>query len=106
METERMTWIEKLKERWKLRSAFQVVIVLIVFACTGFTVLFLKKPILSLLAGAHQDTTLATILYYILILPLYNVILLFYGFVFGQFNFFWEFEKRTFSRIFGKRKKP
>jgi hypothetical protein len=38
-----------------------------------------------------------------LILPVYNVFLLFYGFVFGQFRFFWNFEKRFFSR-FSRRK--
>jgi hypothetical protein len=46
----------------------------------------------------------ASITYFILILPVYNVFLLFYGFVFGQFKFFWEFEKKFFKRIFGGRK--
>ena len=98
------SWMEKLKQRWNL-SAFQVVIVLVVFACTGFTVLFIKKPILHFLVGAQGDSTIASILYYLLILPLYNVILLAYGFLFGQFNFFWEFEKRFFNRIFRRTKK-
>lgn len=99
------SWIEKLKLRWKLGSAFQVFMVLVVFACTGFTVLFIKKPILHFLVGAEGDSTLASVIYYLLILPLYNVILLAYGFLFGQFNFFWEFEKKFFSRIFRKTKK-
>ena len=98
-------WLDKLKDRWKLGSPFQVVVVLVVFACTGFTVLFIKKPILHFLAGTGGDTMLASILYYLLILPLYNVILLAYGFLFGQFNFFWEFEKRFFNRIFRRPKK-
>ena len=95
-----MNWIEKLKNRWKLKSAGQVVIVLIVFACTGFTILFLKKPILTLLAGEEGNTTLASVLYYIFILPLYNIVLLAYGFLFGQFQFFWDFEKRFMERFF------
>ena len=95
-----MSWIEKLKNRWKLKSAGQVVIVLIVFACTGFTILFLKKPVLTLLAGEEGNTTLATVLYYIFILPLYNIVLLAYGFLFGQFQFFWDFEKRFMERFF------
>jgi Na+-driven multidrug efflux pump len=93
------SWIEKLKARWQLKSAWQVIIILIVFACTGFTVLFIKEPILNWLAGDQGKTTLATVLYYVFILPLYNVILLAYGFIFGQFNFFWNFEKRFFGRI-------
>jgi hypothetical protein len=95
------SWIEKMKSRWKLDSAFQVIIVLIVFACTGFTVLLLKRPILAVLTGEQGASLTASILYYLLILPLYNVILLAYGFLFGQFRFFWEFEKRFFRRIFG-----
>jgi hypothetical protein len=96
-------WVQRLKQRWNLKSGWQVVIVLIVFACTGFTVLFLKKPLLNLLAGDQGGTTLASVLYYILILPIYNIILLAYGFIFGQFRFFWEFEKRFFNRIFNRK---
>ena len=99
------SWIQKLMLRWKLGSAFQVVVVLLVFACTGFTVLFIKKPILHFLAGEQGDSVTASVIYYLLILPLYNVILLAYGFLFGQFNFFWEFEKRFFNRIFRRTKK-
>ena len=95
-----MNWIEKLKIRWKLDSAWKVVIVLLVFACTGFTILFIKRPLLNWLAGEQGDTTLASVLYYVFILPLYNVILLGYGFVFGQFRFFWNFEKRFMERFF------
>jgi len=100
-----MSWIEKLKERWKLKNAWQVVIVLTVFACTGFTILFIKRPLLYWLAGEDGDSTLATVLYYILILPLYNIILLGYGFLFGQFRFFWAFEKRFMGRIFSRFKR-
>jgi Na+-driven multidrug efflux pump len=101
-------WIEKLRARWKVNSIWQVIIILIVFACTGFTILFLKKPVLHFLLPDQGDDTerlTASILYYILIIPIYNVVLLGYGFVFGQFKFFWEFEKRMFSRIFKSAKK-
>jgi hypothetical protein len=99
------TWIEKLKSRWKLKSAWQVIIVLIVFACTGFTVLFLKKPLLTFLAGDKGNSALATVLYYIFILPIYNILLLGYGFLFGQFSFFWDFEKRMMERFFTRVKR-
>ena len=102
-------WMEKLRQRWKLENFRQVVIVLIVFACTGFTVFFIKKPLLRFLAGDQGGTWTASILYYIFILPLYNLLLLAYGFVFGQFEFFWKFEARFFNRILSgfksKRKK-
>jgi hypothetical protein len=93
-------WVDKLKDRWKLKNAWQVFIVLLAFACTGFTVLFIKKPLLTWLAGEDGNSTLATILYYIFILPLYNLLLLGYGFLLGQFEFFWNFEKRFMERFF------
>jgi Na+-driven multidrug efflux pump len=98
-------WMVKLMHRWQLKSIWQVVIVLVVFACTGFTVLAVKKPLLNFLAAGQSESTLASVLYYIFILPIYNVFLLAYGFLFGQFRFFWEFEKRTFNRIFRRSKK-
>jgi len=95
-----MSWIQKLQERWKVRNAFQVFIILLVFACTGFTVLFLKRPLFSYWFQDGLRPLWASILYYILILPIYNVLLLFYGALLGQFSFFWDFEKRFFKRIF------
>jgi hypothetical protein len=100
-----ISWIERLMQRWQLGSSLQVIIVLIVFACTGFTVYFLKQPVLFFISGGEAPTTAGTILYYLLILPVYNVLLLGYGFVLGQFNFFWKFEKRFFRRIISTFKK-
>ena len=93
-------WIDRLKDRWKLKNTFQVVIVLLVFSCTGFTVLFIKEPVLGLIVPSQERTWVFSAVYYLLILPVYNVILLFYGFIFGQFHFFWDFEKRMLNRIF------
>ena len=73
-------------------------VVLAVFACTGFTVYFLKSPIVALFVQDEGGNLWFSILYYIFILPVYNVILLFYGFLFGHFSFFWEFEKKMFRR--------
>lgn len=94
-----MGFLDQLKERWKLKNLFQVVIVLIVFSLTGFTVLFIKEPLLSLIEVSEAYETWASVAYYILILPIYQVILLIYAFIFGQFTFFWEFEKKTFRRV-------
>jgi len=96
--------LERLKARWNLKSGFQVFMVLLVFACTGFSVLFIKKPLFDLLGISGTSGWLYTILYLLAILPMYQVLLLFYGFIFGQFKFFLEYEKRTFRRIFGKKK--
>lgn len=94
-------WSKKLQDRWGV-SANQVIIILIVFAFTGTTVLLLKRPVVAFFAGEADPPVLFSILYYILILPVYNVILLIYGFIFGQFQFFWEFEKKMVARMTGR----
>ena len=93
-------WIKNLQKRWGLTSVYQVIVVLIVFACTGFSVLYIKKPVLSFL-GADQLSSgiIKFILNLLIILPIYQVVLLAYGFIFGQFKFFWEFEKKMFRRM-------
>ena len=98
----RSNWSQKLQERWQLRSGWQVVLVLLTFSCTGFSVLFLKEPLYAL-AGIDAQTPLwwRSLYYCLTVLPVYQLLLLAWGFVFGQFRFFWNFEKRLFSRIFG-----
>ncbi len=93
-----MTWIQKLQQRWNAKNVWQVLAILISFALTGTTIVWLMKPLLRFLFG-NEIPTWAKVAYYILILPIYNVVLLFYGFIFGQFNFFLEFEKRSLKRM-------
>ena len=96
----KVSFFQRLKEKWGLNSVFQVILILFVFALTGTTVMLIKKPILNFFVSSSEDNVTFSIIYYILILPIYNVILLFYGTLFGKFSFFWEFEKRFFKRIF------
>jgi hypothetical protein len=90
-----VSFIEKLKKRWHVRSGTQVILILIVFACTGTSIIPIKH-----LLGIDSDTSLGyRLLFYVGIFPIYNLLLLGYGFIFGQFKFFLEFEKRFFNRI-------
>jgi hypothetical protein len=87
--------IEKLKRRWHVQSALQVALILIVFTCTGCSIIPVKH-----LFGINGESSITTrILFYIGVFPIYNIMLLGYGFIFGQFKFFLEFEKRFFKRI-------
>lgn len=105
-ENPKRTWLQRLQEKWKLKSIWQVIMVLVVFACTGMTVLYIKKPIFALL-GIDMSTGgfYKTVLYLLLVLPLYQLFLLVYGFIFGQFHFFWEKEKQFLRRITGRKAK-
>ncbi|WKN32891.1 prolipoprotein diacylglyceryl transferase [Porifericola rhodea] len=102
-----MGWIQNLQSRWEVKSTWQVIVILIVFACTGFTVMFLKQPLYKLAGITEQTSAWIKVPYYMLtVLPVYQLVLLAYGFVFGQFQFFWKFEKRMFkgmAKLFGVR---
>jgi hypothetical protein len=92
--------IEKLKQRWNVRNGWDVLIILVVFACTGFSVLYVKRWLFDLIGlDAQSPSWLRWAVNILIILPLYQVILLIWGWVWGKFAFFWEFEKRMFSRI-------
>ena len=89
------SFLKTLQERWHLHSVKQVLIILLVFACTGSSVILLKHSF----GISNQSPGNVRLIFYIAVLPIYNVLLLGYGFLFGQFKFFFEFEKRFFSRL-------
>ena len=93
-----MSFIDRLKSRWQVKSAIQVVLILATFAITGSTVVYISKPLLKIAFG-EVIPVWGRVVYYILILPVYNIILLLVGFCLGQFRFFWDFEKRMIARI-------
>lgn len=93
-------FVEKLKIKWGLESIFQVIIVLLVFSITGTTVVFLRKTLFGWL-GFDENTNfwVKTVTYILFMLPAYQTLLLFYGSLFGQFEFFWNKEKKLFYAI-------
>lgn len=89
------------KERWNITSNWQVFVIFLVFAITGSSAAIISKPILKWF-GITKEThhiILYIILYVIIIFPIYQVLLVFYGFIFGQFKFFWLFEKKMLRSL-------
>ena len=93
-------WTERLQARWGLDSLFQVIMVLVVFALTGMSVLFIKEPLFQVL-GISSETggAFKTFVYLLAVLPIYQILLLFYALLLGQFRFFWEYEKKSMRRM-------
>lgn len=93
--------MDKLKERWGLNSNWDVIAVFIVFAINGSFAAWVAKPITAFL-GLSPETVSPWIYYplrVLLIFPIYQTTLPLVGWLFGQFNFFWQFEKKFLSRL-------
>ncbi len=93
--------MNKLKERWNVTSNWQLTLIFIVFAITGSTAAFLSKPVTVALGITKENLSLW--LYWpfrlLVIFPVYQVMLVLIGTIFGQFTFFWEFEKKMLDRM-------
>lgn len=83
------------KQRWNIQSNAQLTVIIIVFALTGSGSAWLSKPF-CLWLGITKDELgfWFTPVRLLLIFPIYQVLLVLIGFLFGQFEFFWKFEKK------------
>lgn len=90
------SWILRLQEKWEVDSLFQVLVILVVFSLAGSTIAMTKQYYFSFL-GFDEHTNL--FLKIITALLIYQVVLLFYGTLLGQFKFFWKKEKKMFQGI-------
>ena len=98
---------EKLKKRWNIESDWQVAIILLAFTLTGFSTLYVHKLVDQMLGIDESSPFIYKVLVFIVIvLPVYNILLIIYGSLLGQYKFFKNFIIQFFSRIFFiKRKK-
>lgn len=94
-----------LERKWILAHRWEMIRVFIVFAITGSSSMLIGKPIMALIGITKENlnTTLYWILYFIVGIIFYQILLVFFGWLFGQFKFFWEFEKKMLSRFGFKR---
>ncbi|GAF03912.1 DUF6787 family protein [Saccharicrinis fermentans] len=99
--------LERLRIRWGLKYKWQIIIILIVFSITGSMAVYVRKVVFDLL-GIDADTSLwiKIPMYVITIIPAYQILLLVIGFAFGQFKFFYNFQKKSFGRFIRKKKSP
>ena len=92
---------KKLEKKWILRYKWEMIRVFMVFAITGSSSVFVGKPIIKLL-GITKDNlspALYWILYIFIGIIFYQILLVCIAWLFGQFDFFWNFEKKLLRRM-------
>ena len=93
--------MNKLKQRWGITSNWQLAVIFVVFAITGSSSVMVSKPILNFFGIAKDSMPyfFYVILKIVIVLPVYQVLLVGFGFLLGQFKFFWEFEKKMLKAM-------
>jgi len=97
-------WVERLKTKWGIESTWQVVAILIVFSLAGMSVTQIRRFVWPFIG--FDETTPMWIqvpTYIALIFPTYQIMLMVFGTLLGQFRFFWAKEKamlKFFARPF------
>lgn len=96
---------KKLENKWKVDYKWEMIRIFLVFAITGTSSLFVGKPVIKLLGITKENLNITVywILYIIIGLIFYQILLVTTGWLFGQFKFFWEFEKKMLRRFGLKR---
>ena len=88
-----MMFMDKLKNLFRVSSTYQLIVVFIVFGITGSLSLVISEYISGFF---HLDNIILSIIF---VLVIYQVLLIIIGTLFGEFDYFWEMEKKIISRF-------
>ena len=91
--------LKKLQQKWKV-SGVQFILILCVFAITGTTTAYISKAITGWVGLTPDSPLVWRILLRTAVLIFgYMVIILVVALPFGQFSFFWNYEKKILRRF-------
>lgn len=93
--------MDRLKQRWGINSNLELIAIFTVFAINGSFAAWVAKPITEFIGLSPQTVSpwFFWPLRILLIFPIYQTTLPLVGWLFGQFKFFWAFEKKFLSRL-------
>ena len=92
--------IEKLINLFKVKNLKQLVIVFLVFSITGSLSVVLGEPIINFFfEDGFENNLYFWIVRIIIIFPLYQILLIIVGTIFGEFRYFWRIEKKILIRL-------
>ena len=93
--------IKTIKDKWGISSNIQLLTIFLVFGVTGSLSAYISQPLLNFIGIDRM--TISSWLYWpiriLIIFPIYQILIVAIGALFGQFRFFWEFEKKMLARL-------
>lgn len=100
-------WVNRLKAKWGIESTWQVIAILIAFSLAGTSVTRIRKIFWPLFGFTSETSMWIQVpVYILLIFPTYQIMLMTFGTLLGQYKFFWAKEKamlNIFARPFRKK---
>lgn len=93
--------MEKIKQRWGIETTRELLIIFFIFSITGSSSVMIGRPMLKAL-GLTLNNVQAIVYYPLFIIAsfiFYQLFLVAFGWIFGQFQFFWNMEKKMLKRF-------
>ena len=93
--------LKKIINKFHARSIKHLIIIFLVFALSGSTSLLMSSSILNAinLKELINFYPLYLLVRIIFLIPIYQLILIIIATLFGEFRYFWNFEKKFFKRL-------
>ncbi|WP_300980437.1 DUF6787 family protein [Nonlabens sp.] len=95
-------WLfKKLQSKWEVAYRWELIAIFIVFAITGSLSARLSGPLMEYINLTKEATSpwIFWPLRILAVFPIYQIVLVVMGWVFGQHAFFWKFEKKMLSKF-------
>ena len=91
---------QKFLKLFKVENYFRLLIIFTVFGITGsLSVVLGKYVLISIFSSNIQNNEFYWLIRILLIFPLYQILLIIIGTLFGEFKYFWAIEKKILVRL-------
>ena len=91
---------DKIFKMFKVKNYSRLFVIFLVFGITGSLSVYLGKYIsISIFSEKFIQSDLFWIIRLLMIFPLYQLLLIIIGSIFGEFKYFWEIEKKILFRL-------
>ena len=93
--------IQILINKFNAKSKTHLFVIFLVFGLSGSFSLLISSPILSALdlKNVLNNYPLYILFRVLIIIPIYQLILILIAILFGEFDYFWKFEKKFLRRL-------
>ncbi len=98
-------FLQKFKAKYQIKSNLDLTLILITFSLAGMNISLTRPKIFHFLGLDHAPLWAKILSFPLIFFPVYQISVLFYAALLGQFSFFWERQKKM-GRFLRDRLRP